>query len=272
MEAWNGQNFYTSNSTQWVILMNLTTAEWGIGPFVPNLKALSGPLSENVTFPPGTLVIEYAGQTMIGTRPIEAVIFGIVSGIVLLCTFVWLFLNRAILKSFLKLIFKRREPHQGPNINASNVHPLNGHASEITLTQLDLGENFVSAAEFERQLREFYYDQIESELEGYEKGTSEEISAEDIEGVTALVRMMYGVDLGLYSHERTHGFGEQEREEYRTKSDAILAEIREKVRQWDQRERASVWNPQELGELRAIVHILTERLPERRYAHIESGT
>jgi len=90
MESWDGENYYTTNFTEMVALMNLSTAEWGVGYLPPNLVAIPDALNDTYGFGSDTLVIEYAARTEVGSRDTEKVIFGVTSGVVILWAAVWL--------------------------------------------------------------------------------------------------------------------------------------------------------------------------------------
>ena len=131
---------------------------------------------------------------------------------------------------------------------------------------LDFPENkYATAEQFQGELQKFYDPPTNTELEEYEKDVGKEpITAEDVEAVTDLLRKMYDLDLGLWSHENSTYVSDQVRDEYREKSDAVLAEIRRIVTSWNERQSRRRWSPDELEELKAIVQQLA-LIPPKRY-------
>ncbi|KAF7556189.1 hypothetical protein G7Z17_g1666 [Cylindrodendrum hubeiense] len=219
MESWEGRNYYTRNTTRWVQLMNLSTAEWGIGFLPATLVAIPGHLNDTYDFRSDSIFIENASKPTLGSRHIENIIFGLVSGIVILWALVWLYVNRSEIFS----------PHSTQKPNTSDA---SSHTTSVTELST-LGNGFVKAADFKHQLQHFYYDGENSMLEVCEKDYStEKISTDDIEGAGALFRKMYGLDLQLWATQNSRQVTPDARNNLMHQSDAILAEVRRQVRVW----------------------------------------
>ncbi|KAK0641399.1 hypothetical protein B0T16DRAFT_419773 [Cercophora newfieldiana] len=92
MDSWRGRNYYTTDPSEWIELMNLSTADWMVAPFPPNLVAIDGALSELDVglIANDSLVIEFAGKATVGSRFVERIIFGTVSAVVLGYMGLWL--------------------------------------------------------------------------------------------------------------------------------------------------------------------------------------
>src|SRR3569833_1885506 len=159
-----------------VVLMNLSTAEWGIGALPSNLVAIPGAVTdpENSNIPDSALVIEYAAQAELGSRDAEKVVFGVTSGIVILWGLVWLWFNRR----------KMFDPHG--RSGSSSIGPGSGSlllrcccsvcwgllcvalcvSALVTLGGSGgPGGGGENAADFQRQLLHFYYEPGVTELE-----------------------------------------------------------------------------------------------------------
>lgn len=262
MESWQGLNYYTRNTKKWVQLMNLSSAEWGLGFLPATLVAIPGHLNDTYDFPPDSIVIQNASKTTLGSIHIEEIIFGLASGIVFLWAVVWLYVNRSEIRS------PRSSQDSIPSDAASQG------TSVTALTALDDG--FVRANDFLRDLKYFYYDSDKSKLEVGEKDISiEGISTDDIENAGALFRKMYGLDLKLWSMENSRERTAAERNKIMHESDAILAEVTQQVHVW----QADMSNPttttateDEKREMDEIVETLRaigqERYPSKRPVYI----
>jgi len=277
MESWNNSNYYTTNFTEMVVLMNLSTAEWGIGALPSNLVAIPGAVTdpENSNIPDSALVIEYAAQAELGSRDAEKVVFGVTSGIVILWGLVWLWFNRR----------KMFDPHG--RSGSSSIGPGSGsllprsrspasrgkQSAATSVTALVTlggsggpgggGEN---AADFQRQLLHFYYEPVVTELEVREPDvTTDGAGSDDVEDAAALVRKMLALDMELWSHGNVPSFSDRQRDELRTRSDAVLAELRRIITGWDYQSTYLGWRQEELRELKSIVEILDVQIPGNRY-------
>ncbi|KAK3319150.1 hypothetical protein B0H66DRAFT_257948 [Apodospora peruviana] len=254
MESWEGFNYYTFNTTRWVMLMNMSTAEWGVAPFPPNLIAIPGTLanSSNISFPNGTIIIENASKTDLGSGEVEKIVFGTSFGIAALWALYWIWSNW---DEFLR-------PRKNPN-----SRPRDG-SSDVQLTNLAANGDFISAATFRDRIRNFYYENVQTEVELSEKDlVYEDVDVEDVEEVIALVQKMYETDLGLWAKQNVHAKGiEQTREGLRKKSDAILAEVRQTALGWTGAPMAAgKWTHEEAEKVYEITRILMENMPQTRY-------
>jgi hypothetical protein len=92
MESWEGQIINDTNPASWVRLLNLSTADWGVGPLPAKaIIALPGALNDSYHFDNTTIVLPNAGATTLNGQPAYAVTVGVVSGLSILLTCVWLF-------------------------------------------------------------------------------------------------------------------------------------------------------------------------------------
>lgn len=253
MESWQGLNYLTKNPTKWVELMNLSTVEWGVGYLPAGVVAIPGKLNVTYNLPAGTIVIQNASKSEVGSRDVEKIIFGITSGVVILWAGIWLYLNR------LKFSTRGTEPLLPTGSDAAS------HGTSITLNNRD--ENFVSASEFYHQLRYFYYESEKSEPEIKEKNLDEEsVEADDIEKATALLREMFNLDLMIWAKQSSRQTTRGERAEMMAKSDAILAEVNRLVAAWDVNlndPRRTAATDMEKQEMMEIVEILRQIGPQR---------
>lgn len=232
------------------IVVNLSTVEWNVGPLPANVVAIPGTLSGKYDFSNETMVIENASRADSGSRALEGIVFGATSAVVLSWALLFACYNRKTMFS------PRGSSIPRANSPISNAPTLLGENEDITIEQ------------FKSQLANFYYPPIRTELEEYEKNVvTESIEAEDVEAATNLLRKMYDLDLGLWSHQNSTHVSHQERERYRDKSDAILAEIRRIINSWTDQQSRRDWTPEESAELGAIVQYLSENIPEKRYGY-----
>lgn len=262
MESWHGLNYYTENTTKWVQLMNLSTAEWGLGFLPATLVAIPGHLNDSYDFPSDSIVIENASKTKAGVAHIEALIFGLASTIVGLWALYWLYVNHSEMFS----------PRSSQNSEPSDAASQGTSVTELTT----FDDGFVQAKDFLRNLKYFYYDSDKSELEVGEKDISiEGISTDDIENAGALFRKMYGLDLKLWSMENSRERTAAGRNKIMHESDAILAEVTQQVHVW----QADMSNPtttpateDEKREMYEIVETLRsigqERYPNKQPVYI----
>ncbi|CAM1505506.1 Fc.00g111430.m01.CDS01 [Cosmosporella sp. VM-42] len=260
MESWHGYNYYTRDPRQWVKLMNLSTTEWGIGFLPANLYAIPDSYNDSWKFPVNATVIQHAAKTEVGSRDIEKIIFGVASGIVILWAIVWLWINRNKLPGV-------GDDNPNPNLrtNGNGFETASQGTSVTALTAY--GENFVKAADFQNQLRYFYYESDKSELEIREKDLqAEDVTADDIEAATKLLRDMYSLDLRLFARQNSRETTQAQRNEWMCQSDAILDELNRLVATWD----INMNNPQAMGvtekernEIAEIRDILMSIGPER---------
>lgn len=264
MESWRGHNYYTTNTTKWVELMNLSTSEWNIGRLPPNVVAIPGTLNASYNFPPETFVIENASQVTFGSRDIEKVLFGATSGLVLLWAFSWLAWNwwKGILL----------EPRGSSTLPSSEEtepgHSLDGETAHNS-SMLELGAmgdgGFVTAKSFKDELN-VYYENVRTELELYEKNPRVDgVDPEDVEAGTELLRRIYDTQLGIYAMQNSHEVTQRERDQMAEQSEALLADLRKLVASWSSgKQNTAGWSPEELQELKELGQLL-RAIPENRY-------
>ncbi len=249
MESWDNYNYYTTNSTEWIVLMNLSTSEWDIGFLPPDVVAIPGAFNSSYNFSADTLVIPNASRAEFGTRDIEQVIFGAASGLII----AWgiLFLAWHLKRGTLT---KPRASSSHPTDDDENTLPL--HANH----------NFLSVPEFKRKLSAVYDDE-ETELELYKRGIrTDGVNSEDIEVGTELLRKMYKKDLQVWAAQSAVEYSQADRLLWMDQSDSLLAELRRLVGEWNTRRpgAAEEWTREEQQELNTLVRMLSE-LPQTRY-------
>lgn len=250
MESWRGLNYLTKNPTKWVELMNLSTVEWGVGYFPAGVVAIPGRLNVTYNFPAGTIVIENASKSEVGSRDVEKIIFGITSGVVILWAAIWLFLNR------LKFSTDGTEPLLPTGSDVAS------HGTSITLNNLD--ENFITAGDFHHKLRYFYYESEKTEPEIREKNLNEEsVDADDVEKATSLLREMFNLDLLIWAKQNSRQTTRGGRADMMAKSDAILFEVNRLVKSWDTNLKDTGASDTEKQEMMEIVEILRQIGPQR---------
>lgn len=267
MESWQGLNYYTTSPERWVHLMNLSTADFGVAPFPPNVIAITDTLwnrtnhSIPLQFPNDTIIIENASKAQLGSRDVERIVFLGTSALAILWAVFWLWMNwGALLRPR-----SSRSPTTagGPgDDNDVDIELANGGGN------LTSNPNFIPASAFRTQIRYFYYQNIYSGIELVEKDHMyDEIDAEDVEEMIRLVQKMYETDLEIWSMQNVrHRTSQAERDELMRRSDGILHEVRRKVAgQWTQQPSLGRWNGEERRCLEQVRHILVENLPENRY-------
>ncbi|KAK4447446.1 hypothetical protein QBC34DRAFT_128416 [Podospora aff. communis PSN243] len=263
MESWRGYNYYTANPAKWVELMNLSTSEWNIGPFPPNIVAIPGPLNASYNIPPGSLVIENASQANAGSRDTEKVIFGATSGLVILWAFGWCFWHW-----WKRTLFSPRGSKHlsSEDLDGGNAYYPDGDtvADGSTLELGAMGNGFIPASRFKDEL-EIYYENVRTELELYEKklGT-DNVAPEDVEAGTELLRRRYLAQLGIYGMQNAHEVTEMERDQMAEKSDALMADFRKLVASWGGQQNTVGWSEEEREELRELMALLKATSENRR--------
>jgi len=275
MESWRGPdiNIYTYNATKWVEYMNLSTLEWTIGYFPPNLVAIPGALSDTSAeqIANGSLVIENASRADLGTRAVEKVVFGVTAGLVILGAGIWLFLHWRH-----DTLFKSRKetrgtadhestkshrygagaaenaPHELQSLR-SGSHGTPG-ATESLNTDAAAAENgVISYQAFRAKLTRFYYAGLDTELEVYEKGEGDEPDGSDVEAVTDKLRRMYGLDLDYWARQGSRRYNRAALEHIRSQSRAIWTEVRMTINGWQHGRNPPVnWSHAENASLQDI--------------------
>lgn len=280
MESWEGYNYYTTNSSKWILLMNLSTSEWGVSPLPPFLVALNGSLADqppDVEYNSSTLVIEHAGQAETGDRATEKIIFGITSAIAISFWLVWLWMNRKTLLDPLGSAAVR------PHSSAGLLQPSNANLGPAGLESGSLGGSTVmielgdlgrtggvgrwadmlpagaglSAGRFDFLMRGYYYQPFVTEVELVRRsGEGGGVDVDDIERLTELVRKMLFTDQKLWNNARNNGFTEEDRRGYMHRADDALAEVGMEVRAWGDGGVRGGWGRVErekAGEIKKLV-------------------
>lgn len=257
MESWDGYNYYTTNTKEWVVLMNLSTTEWNIGWLPPNVVAIPGPLNSSYNFSAGTLVIENASRANFGSRDIEKVIFGVTAGLVLLWALPWFgyhWWKGNLLNP--RGSADHDEPDGGDHLHVASP-------SGATVFGGNAG-GFMPADRFKEELDAFYED-VQTELELHERTIQTDgVSPEDVEGGTELLRKMYDITLGIWATQNAQEVSIEERELWMDQSDALMADLRSLVASWNTRQNLAGWSQEEQLELNQLAEIL-RRIPEKRY-------
>ncbi|KLU89754.1 hypothetical protein MAPG_08723 [Magnaporthiopsis poae ATCC 64411] len=235
MNSFYDQPYTSSNRSVWVELMNKSTADWGLSPFPANVVALNGSLADapQGSVPTDAIVIENAGRTLLGDRPIEPIVFGITSSLAVICVVVF------IVVGFMNKSFGLSDQVVLPGEDSTERRPLGPSALERGHGGIGSGPNspsadgphdFVTKDGFRRSLRDYYYPPTVTETELRDKDfVLETVDGDDVEAVTELLRKMYATDLEIWSRSGDHSFNP---DAHKTKSDAILAEVRNRFEAW----------------------------------------
>ena len=259
MESWRGLNYYTTSPTKWVHLMNLSTAEFGLGPFPPNVIAINDSLANSpipVSLPNDTIIIENTNRTTIGSTDFQAegVVYLSVSALAFLWATYWLYTNWGEL--FRPRSSVRRdeagEEEEVEDIESANALPTH--------------PDFISATTFRSQMMDKFYSQaVYRGVELVEKDVEYEgVDAQDVEDVVSLVQKMYETDLKIWSTQNVRGEGSaEEREALKRRSEGILGEVRRVVTRWNS--EGGRWEGEERRVVGGIGRILGGNIPERRY-------
>jgi hypothetical protein len=254
MESWENENYYTTNQTKWVELMNLSTTEWSLGFLPPNIYAIPGTLNDTYHFPDDALVIENAAETNWGSAPIESVVFGVTSAVAIAFILAWSYIqvrNGTLLRP-------RNEPstnRQGEYGVLLSSRRLHGSDSSED-AEIGSPHGFQSAEIFKQTLFSKYYESIVTEIEEYDKKIShnDNIEAEDVEAVGDVLRKIYGFQFDILGQQ--HAFQPEGMEEKHMKSKAAIKDIRETVDIWASGQMTD-WNNAErrhLGRLYTTLH------------------
>lgn len=265
MESWESYNLTDLPPNKWLELMNLSTADWGMGFFPPNVVAIPTELNDSfaATFPPGYLIIENAGAD-INTEPVFAATS--VPAVVLMIAW-FLFSLRDGFKWW-------RKPAPGSDTRAKPRpprSPLSGRSSETYTGNgselgvgIGVGGGGFRAVEFEKKL-DRYYPRFASHAEVYERDKRGPLEAEEVTAVSELLVRMFRNDTQLRALQ-TQEVGREEMDRLRAESDAMLAEVHRRVLAWTtaglDEEESRVWQ-----EVRAVL----ARHQAPRYMYREGG-
>jgi hypothetical protein len=254
MESWEGYNYYTTNSTQWVELMNYSTIEFGLGYFPPRILALPGALNSSDNISKDTFVIQYAGRAESDNRATEKIVFGIVSAIAIAFAAVWLWFNRKTLFHPRNLQADALLPR--PNSPTSN----NTGATELTPLQ---DNKFWGANDFRDQIFNFYYEPVRTEVELFEKSFDDEVDTEDIEAITELVRQGYRLELLRRGLQKSRSVTEEQHNEMKSREDAMQQEVGHRVEGLQNAAARANWrNEDELAVLEHLFQLVGKPAPE----------
>lgn len=235
MNSFYDQPYISSNRSVWVELMNKSTADWGLSPFPANVVALNGSLADapQGSVPTDAIVIENAGKTLLGDRPIEPIVFGITSSLAVICVVVFLvvgFMNKSLGLSDQVVLPGEDSTERRPLGPGALERGHGGIGSGPNSPSADGPHDFMTDAGFRRSLRDYYYPPTVTETELRDKDfVVETVDGDDIEAVTELLRKMYATDLEIWSRSGDHSFNP---DAHKAKSDAILAEVRDRFEAW----------------------------------------
>ncbi|RSL78686.1 hypothetical protein BHE90_011043 [Fusarium euwallaceae] len=223
MKSWDGLNYYTTNTTLWVELMNRSTEEWGIGYLPAKLVAIPGKFNSSYNISDDAILIQHAAESKAGSRDTEKIIFGVASGIVILFMAAWIFIN-----------FDDLKPPTDDD-EGTGVKPVEDAISARTRTTEQTANEREDAQEFAafcQQLKDFYYNDKKSELEAAERDIVEESGPTvekpwvgDIEEASALLRKLYSLKITMRNDGDSEHVTLAERNRHLAESDAILAEV-----------------------------------------------
>ncbi|RWA09619.1 hypothetical protein EKO27_g5481 [Xylaria grammica] len=252
MESWEGYDYSVTNPIQWAELMNLSTAEFGVGHFPRGVCALPSTLNSPAQCVNYSYVIENAGQDALEHEP--AKLYGIATAAALLCVSVWAYANWGTLLRPPKL-------HDRDLLPRAN-RPTSDNETATELTSLQ-NHPICTDSEFKNQIFNYYYEPIKTEVELAEKGAGDDVDVEDIEAVTDLVRKMYWYDSQLYGRQSTRNYA-NEQPELMAKSDEILGVIRNRVlNEWPKDRNG--WAHEEFNSISDLRNFLENGLLSRRY-------
>ncbi|KAJ8109966.1 hypothetical protein ONZ43_g5998 [Nemania bipapillata] len=258
MESWEGYNYYTRNPVIWVQLMDLSTAEFGLGSF-PDLCAIPKNPDAPAPIPcDATFVIKDAGLDEFDNGVTAGIVFGVITAAVLIAASIWLWFNR-------KTIFHPL------NSNNRVLAPLAGgdaHRNAEAVELMPHIDQICEATKFKEQLFRYYYERTTTEVELAEKAANSIIEVDDVEAMTELVRRMYSCDLELYANQHVRDY-ENERSDLMVKSDKILGAIRDKVlKDWASDPGGRVrWRNEDWDQVSALKRFLERELRDPRYSN-----
>ncbi|KAL8366164.1 hypothetical protein RB595_004778 [Gaeumannomyces hyphopodioides] len=228
MNSFHDQPYTTGNQSIWVELMNKSTADWGLSPLPAKLVSLRGSLTDA---PPGSvpadaIVIENAGRTLAGDKPIEVVVFGITAAIAIAC-----FAGFLIYSYYMGSLGLSSQAEL-PGDDMNERRPLGPGALEQGGGTPDSpgADGFMTDEAFQRSLRNYYYPPTVTETELRERDyVAEPADGDDVEAATELLRRMYANDLEIWSHGSDRSFNADAR---KARSDAMLREVRGRFEAW----------------------------------------
>jgi hypothetical protein len=255
MESWEGQNYYTTDPAKWILLMNLSTSEWGVGPLPFPIIAINGSLADHPNasrYNSSTLVLQYAGQAETSGYPTEKIVFIVTTVISVVVLAVWLWVNR---KSLFKPFGRSDRSEAAASVTSGGSafelvsRPAAAAAADhegslcSDNTVVDLGDNNVgrwadmkpagagmSAGRFDHLMRHYFYPLLVTEVEVYEKGAGDVVEVEDVERMTELVRKMLAADNSLWNNAANVRFTNNAKKGFMHRGDDALTEVAMGVR------------------------------------------
>lgn len=223
MEAWNGYNLSTTNYTQWLWLLNLSTVEWRIGKFPPNVIAVNGSFnaSRGANYINSSLGNDTGGSkifilTYDDTAPrLNATQVQLIA-----------YLLSPVLAAL--MIFAYMSLPLGPK---------HSQPSKDTLSSLESATDeprFMPVSEFEEKLR-LYYSSDKTEAEVQQKDFSEDpIEWSDVEGVAELLRQWYDVKSQIVSQRKSlEADAAEKRRQLEDRGKSLLEEIEARASEWE---------------------------------------
>lgn len=276
MELWEGQNYYTPDPEKWVLLMNLSISEWGLGPLPFPIVAINGSLADDPNaskYNGSTLIIEHAGQAETSGYPTERIVFTVTTVISVVVLAIWLWVNR---KSLFKPLGRSDRSEAAGNALELVSRPAADQESSLGSTVVDPGDirssNNVSrwadmkpagagmsAGRFDYLMRHYFYPPFVTEVEIYEKGAGDVVEVEDVERMTELVRKMLAADNSLWNNAANVMFTNEVRRGFMHRGDDALVEVAIGVREWGE----AGWR-EERGKVAQIERLVEEIRRQRQ--------
>ncbi|TPX14609.1 uncharacterized protein E0L32_005301 [Thyridium curvatum] len=278
MNTWRHQHIYSTHPTIWVDLMNRSTQDWGVGYLPMNVFATNGSLkngSADIPADPRAFIIVHAGNGYTSGSPTPQVVFGIVSFIAIVLTILLSWYNWStmvtpsnhgmlswITEPGYQLSSTRATHHSARNTVTTGVAAGTSAVDDIEMTAndglqstakfADMGRVGTSARLFQRQIMQYYYEPVVTELELDVKQPGEDVDDDDIEEVITLARRMLKFDNDLWSNRSTLGYREATRHRIAEKREAITKDIKDTVSGWAR----ARWDTDEREQLTNIMDTL----------------
>jgi len=274
MESWHGFDRFPDEPRIHMVLMNLSTREWNVGPFPPDLTAIKGALSNintSSTFWSDALVISMPDSTVAG-RPIESLVLGSISGFILafaVAQLIWSWKSGTLLRPRQARTIDNTNTATSDNAEDSQIQPASAAQPR------DGSGNDLSRGDFKRILGEYYFEPMATELEPCSHPTTATPGGRprtgDIEKAVRLARVAIRIEARL----RTLRSGETETTaKLRQRKKVILDKIRDDVQAWDGHgqtlwwnrwlRKSQEWSPAErrrLDEVKGLAHRLATPTP-----------
>lgn len=246
MESWPAFNYDSNDTSEWMRLMNLSTVEWSVGPFPPNLIAIKGALSDidANTLPRDALVISFATPEQ-RTGFLEKFTIGLTLGVIIFHIVNWLFWTwrAGYLISPRRVSLQDIDSTGGEDLS----QPVQGDDQRGSTSGRDSGDadNNLSLAQFRRTLGQFYFEPVATELEPFRKpssATGYSPMRQNFKETAELAWEAIRIEAELRSFGGDAARISGAAADLRGKKIVVLNRIRDAVRAWDCRGRASWWN------------------------------